>query len=112
MITVKWLLNFHDINAKIETEEERWYLMDKETKQISELILSKLESIDRRQDIMVKRQDEIYQVSRGLEENAKVTRAEQDKMIHTLGDILAKVNKITGEVEDHDTVIRLLRSIK
>ena len=64
--------------------------MDKETKQILELILNKIEIIDRRQEVMDKRQDEIYQVSRGLEENAKVTRAEQDKMTHTLGEILGK----------------------
>jgi len=55
--------------------------MDKETKQMFELILTKLDSMDKRQEGMEKRQDEVYIMQRALEENAKVTRAEQDKMI-------------------------------
>lgn len=58
---------------------------------------------------MDKRQQEMYQLVRGLEENAKVIIAEQDKMIHTLADIQGKIDKFTGEVEDHETVIRQLR---
>ena len=61
---------------------------------------------------MEERQEEMYLIQRGLEENAKVTRAEQDKIIHILYDIQGKVTKLGNEVEDHDTVIRQIRSIK
>ena len=79
--------------------------MDKETKQMFELILSKLDSMD-------KKQGEVYIMQRGLEENAKVTRAEQDKMMHILSDIQGKVTKLTGEVEEHENFISQIRSIK
>ena len=93
--------------------------MDKETKQMFELILSKLDSMEQKQDSMEqkqnsmdKRQDEVYIMQRGLEENAKVTRAEQDKMMHILSDIQGKVTKLTGEVEEHENFISQIRSIK
>ncbi|HEY8805532.1 MAG TPA: hypothetical protein VIM42_10595 [Clostridium sp.] len=93
--------------------------MDKETKQMFELILTKLDGMDKRQDTvekkldgMDKRQDEVYIMQRGLEENAKVTRAEQDKMMHILSDIQGKVTKLTGEVEEHENFISQIRSIK
>ncbi|MGH4118060.1 hypothetical protein [Clostridium sp.] len=100
--------------------------MDKETKQMFELILSKLDnmeqkqdsmeqkqdSMEQKQDSMDKRQDEVYIMQRGLEENAKVTRAEQDKMMHILFDIQGKVTKLTGEVEEHENFISQIRSIK
>jgi hypothetical protein len=61
--------------------------MDAETKQMFELILTKLDGMEKKQDIMEKkqdrmgmRQDEMYVMQRGLEENAKVTRAEQSKV--------------------------------
>ena len=86
--------------------------MDKETKQMFELILTKLDSMEQKQDSMEqkqdsmdKRQDEVYIMQRGLEENAKVTRAEQDKMMHILSDIQGKVTKLTGEVEEHENFI-------
>ena len=93
--------------------------MDKETKQMFELILSKLDSMEQKQDSMEqkqdsmdKRQDEVYIMQRGLEENAKVTRAEQEKMMYILSDIQGKVTKVTGEVEEHENFISQIRSIK
>ena len=93
--------------------------MDKETKHMFELILTKLDSMEQKQDSMEqkqdsmdKRQDEVYIMQRGLEENAKVTRAEQDKMMHILSDIQGKVTKLTGEVEEHENFISQIRSIK
>jgi phage-related tail protein len=86
--------------------------LDKETKQMFELILSKLDNIDKRQEGMEKRQDEMYLIQRSLEENTKVTRAEQDKMIYMLGDIQGKVTKLTEEVDEHEAVIKQIRSIK
>ena len=79
--------------------------MDKEIKQMFELILTKLDSMD-------KRQDEVYLMQRGLEENAKVTRAGQDKMMYILSDIQGKVTKLTGEVEEHENFISQIRAIK
>ena len=86
--------------------------MDKETKQMFELILTKLDIMDKRQEGMEKRQDEVYIMQRALAENAKVTRAEQDKMIHILSDIQGKVTKLVGEVEEHENFISQIRSIK
>lgn len=93
--------------------------MDKETKQMFELILTKLDSMEKKQDSMEqkidsmdKRQDEVYIMQRGLEENAKVTRAEQDKMVHILSDIHGKVTKLSGEVEEHENFISQIRAIK
>jgi len=86
--------------------------MDKEIKQMFELVLTKLESMDKRLDSMDKRQDEMYIMQRGLEENAKTTRAEQNKMIYILSDIQGKVTKLAGEVEEHENFISQIRSIK
>lgn len=86
--------------------------MDKETKQMFELILTKLDSMEKKQDSMEKRQDEMYIMQRGLEENAKVTRAEQDKMMYILSDIQGKVTKLSGEVEEHENFISQIRAIK
>jgi hypothetical protein len=114
--------------------------MDTETKQMFELILTKLDGIekkqdkmdkkqdvmdkkqdimDKKQDIMEKkqgsmgmRQDEMYVMQRALEENAKVTRAEQSKMMYILADIQGKVTTLTGEVEQHESFISQFRAIK
>lgn len=79
--------------------------MDIETKQMFELILTKLDGMD-------KRQDEMYVMQRGLEENAKVTRSEQSKMMYILADIQGKVTRLTGEVEQHENFISQIRAIK
>ncbi len=86
--------------------------MDKETKQMFELILTKLDSMDKKQDNMNKRQDEVYIMQRALEENAKVTTAEQEKMMYILYDIQGKVTKLTEEVEEHENFISQIRAIK
>lgn len=100
--------------------------MDTETKQMFELILAKLGSMENKQDSMEKklgsleikldsvdkRQDEMYIMQRALEENAKVTRAEQSKMMYILADIQGKVTKLTGEVQQHENFISQIRSIK
>jgi len=65
--------------------------MDKETKQMFELILSKLDSMDQKQDRMEQK---------------------QDKMMHILSDIQGKVTKLAGEVEEHENFISQIRSIK
>ncbi|PRR77167.1 hypothetical protein CLLI_25790 [Clostridium liquoris] len=100
--------------------------MDKETKQMFELILNKLDTMDNRQDTMDKnldtmdknletmgkRQDEMYSLQKAFEENVKVTRAEQDKMMHMVADIQGKVTRLTSEVEDHESIIKQIRAIK
>ncbi|NMM65075.1 hypothetical protein HBE96_21050 [Clostridium sp. P21] len=121
--------------------------MDKETKQMFELILAKLDGMDGRLDSMdgrldsmngrldnmdgrldrmdgrldnmdgrldsvEKRQDEMYLIQRSLEENIKVTRAEQEKMIYMLADVQGKVTKLTEEVDEHEEVIKQIRAIK
>lgn len=100
--------------------------MDKETKQMFELVLKKLEGIDQRQDRIEKRlvsmeerlmnvenrQDEMYNMQRGLEENVKVIMTQQEKMMYILTDIQGKLTKLTQEVDEHETVIRQIRAIK
>ena len=100
--------------------------LDDDIKQMFEKLLIKLDSMDEKigglegkvDGLEVKidgiqaRQEEMYLLQRGIEENIKVTRAEQDKMMHIVADIQGKVTKLTNEVEDHDMVIRQIRSIK
>ena len=86
--------------------------MDKETKQMFELILTKLDSMEEKQDSMDKRHDEMYIMQRGLEEHAKVTRAEQEKIMYILSDIQGKVTKLTNKVEDHENFISQIRAMK
>ena len=86
--------------------------MDKETKQMFELVLQKLEGIDKRQENMEKSQGEMYIMQRGLEENAKVTRAQQEKMGYTLADIQGIVTKLSVEVEEHESIISQIKTNK
>lgn len=100
--------------------------MDNETRQMFELVLNKLDSMENRMGNMYnrmgnienrmgsieKRQDEMYILQRGMEENLKVTRAEQEKMMYILADIQGKVTKLTEEVEQHENVISQIRAIK
>ncbi|MHC6178745.1 hypothetical protein ACYUJ6_02625 [Clostridium sp. JNZ X4-2] len=93
--------------------------LDKETKQMFELVLQKLDnmekkqdSMEKKQDNMEKKQDEMYLIQRSLEENVKVTRAEQDKITYILSDIQGKVTKLTERVDEHESVIEQIRAIK
>ena len=60
---------------------------------------------------MEKSQDEMYLLFRALEENVKVTRAEQEKMTYVLADIQGKLTKLPEKVEDHETVIEQIGAI-
>lgn len=86
--------------------------MDKDVKQMFELILQKFDGIDVRLDGMEKRQEEMYLMQKSLEENIKATRAEQDKMTYTVAGLQGKVSKLSLQVEDHETVIGQIRAIK
>lgn len=93
--------------------------MDKETKQIFELILNKIDGVDKRLDGMgkrldgiEKRQDEMYIMQGASEENTKANSAEQNKMMDAILDIQGKVTKLTQEVDEHDKVISQIRAIK
>ncbi|MEY8000442.1 hypothetical protein AB8U03_09595 [Clostridium sp. Mt-5] len=86
--------------------------MDKEAKQMFELVLQKLDNMEGKQDSMERKLDEMYLIQRSLEENIKVTRAEQDKMTYILSDIQGKVTKLTEKVDEHEAVIEQIRAIK
>lgn len=73
---------------------------------------SRLDKIESRMDTMEARQDEMFGLVRGLEENIIVTRAKQERMEYVLADVHGKINKLTDSVEDHDNVIRQIKSIK
>lgn len=86
--------------------------MDQETREMFQLILNKLDKQDSRMESMETRQGEMYSMLVALEENAKVTRASQDRMEYVLADILGKVNKLTTEVDEHENVIQQIKAIK
>lgn len=86
--------------------------MDKETKQMFDLILQKLDGIDKRQENMEKSQGEMYIMQRGLEENAKVTRAQQEKMSYMLADVQGIVKKLSIEVKEHEDSISQIKAKK
>ncbi|WP_461206535.1 hypothetical protein [Clostridium sp. DL1XJH146] len=92
--------------------------MDNETKQMFQLIINKLDKVDVRLDKMDSRldnierkQDEMYLMQRALEENVKVTRAEQEKMMYIVADIQGKVTTLTEEVDEHERVINQIKAI-
>ena len=72
---------------------------------------ARLDSMDARVEHLEIRQDESYKMMRALEENIKITRAEQDKMMYIVADIQGKVNTISHKVEEHEKVINQLRAI-
>ena len=61
---------------------------------------------------MEKSQGEMYIMQRGLEENAKVTRAQQEKMGYTLADIQGIVTKLSVEVQEHESIISQIKTNK
>lgn len=86
--------------------------MDKETKQMFDLILQKLDGIDKRQENMEKSQGEMYIMQRGLEENVKITRAQQEKMSYMLADVQGIVKKLSVEVSEHENLISQIKTKK
>ncbi|OAA86903.1 hypothetical protein [Clostridium ljungdahlii] len=86
--------------------------MDKETNQIFQLALQKLDNIEKRfdnvekrLDNMEKRQDEIYNVVKAIEHSNNVRKAEIDNLTH-------KVAHIEGTVNGVGELIQNRRSIK
>ncbi|OAA94156.1 hypothetical protein [Clostridium coskatii] len=86
--------------------------MDKETNQIFQLVLQKLDNIDlrfdnieKRLDNMEKRQDEIYNVVKAIEHSNNVRKAEMDNLTH-------KVAHVEGTVNGVGELIQNRRSIK
>lgn len=92
---------FDGIDKRLDGIDQRFDGIDK-----------RFDGIDIRLDGIDKKQDEMYVMQRALEENTKVTRAEQDKMIYILADIQGKVTKLTDEVEKHESFISQIRAIK
>lgn len=71
-----------------------------------------MQGMKNEQQAIKARQDEMYIIQRGIEENIKITRAEQEKMQYTLADIQGKVTTLANEVKEHDAVINQIRAIK
>ncbi|AWI03131.1 hypothetical protein [Clostridium drakei] len=79
--------------------------MDKETKQMFELILQKLNNMEKRQENMEIRQDEIYSVVKSIEHSNNVRKAEIDNLIY-------KVAHVEGTINGVGELIEKRRSIK
>jgi hypothetical protein len=79
--------------------------LDKETKQMFELILQKLDNMEKRQENMEKRQDEIYSVVKSIEHSNNVRKAEIDNLTY-------KVAHVEGTINGVGELIEKRRSIK
>lgn len=75
-------------------------------------IRKELQGMKKDQLAMKARQDEMYIMQGEIEENIKITRAEQENMKYILADIQGKVTTLANEGKDHDAVINQIRAIK
>lgn len=57
------------------------------------------------------RQGELYLITRAIEENIAVTRAEQDKMAFAIYEMQGKLNYVVEKVEEHDRVINYIKGV-
>ncbi len=92
--------------------------MDKETKQMFELILSKLdniekrqesmekrqESIEKRQESMEKRQDEIFDVVKAIEHSNNIKTAEIDNLKYKVAHVEGTINGIGNFIENRRAI--------
>jgi len=93
--------------------------MDTEIKQMFELILQKLDSIDKRQDRMEerfdsmdkrldgmgKRQDEIFSVVKSIEHSNNVRKAEIDNLTHKVAHVEGTISGIGEFIESRRAII-------
>jgi len=74
--------------------------LDKETKQMFELILQKLDSMEKKHDNMEKRQDEIYSVVKAIEHSSNVRKAEIDNLTYKVAHVEGTINGIGELIQD------------
>ena len=88
--------------------------LDKETRQMFELILQKLDSMEKRQenmeerydnmgkkyDNMDKKQDEIYSVVKAIEHSNNVRKAEIDNLTHKVAHVEGTINGVGELIQD------------
>jgi chromosome segregation ATPase len=72
----------------------------------------RLESLESRFEGLESRQGEIYEIAIALEENVRVGRAEIERMGYILAKIEGRLNRITEQVDDHESVIQQIRAIE
>ncbi len=73
--------------------------MDKEAKQMFELILSKLDNIEKKQESMEKRQDEIFDVVKAIEHSNNIKTAEIDNLKYKVAHVEGTINGIGNFIE-------------
>jgi len=73
--------------------------MDKEAKQMFELILSKLDNIEKKQESMEKRQDEIFDVVKAIEHSNNIKTAEIDNLKYKVAHVEGTINGIENFIE-------------
>ncbi|AZV55489.1 M domain protein [Clostridium sp. AWRP] len=85
--------------------------MDKETNQIFQLALQKLDNIEKRFDNVEKRfdnvekrQDEIYNVVKAIEHSNNVRKAEIDNLTHKVAHIEGTVNGVGELIENRRSI--------
>lgn len=97
--------------------------MDKETKQMFEIIIGKIDGVDKRLDsmdkrfdgiderlsIMEKRQDEMYRMQRRKYKNYKSRTGET--YLHSIR-YTSKLVKMSQKVEKHDEFIKQIKAIQ
>lgn len=85
--------------------------LDKETNQIFQLALQKLDNIEKRFDNVEKRfdnvekrQDEIYNVVKAIEHSNNVRKAEIDNLTHKVAHIEGTVNGVGELIENRRSI--------
>jgi len=99
---------FAKIDEQFVKIDERFAKVDERFVKVFEF----LKKIDCRLDNLQSRQDEIYEIVRGLEENAGITRAELDKLNYNFAEVDGRLDKLSIIAEDHSSVIAQVRGIK
>lgn len=90
---------FELILTKLDVMDKRQGRMEKRLDGIDERfdgIDKRLDSMDKRLAIMEKWQDEMYSMQRALEENVKAIRKGQEKLLYMFSDIQEKISKIVS----------------
>lgn len=79
-------LQYDDLNGGVK--------MDNETKQMFELIIKKLDNMEKRQENMEKRQDEIFSVVKAIEHSNNIHKAEIDNLTYKIAHTEGTINNI------------------
>lgn len=113
-IILRYLLNDHEtlseeaflLFSRRRLDKEKYQggdMMDNEIKQVLDLILNKLSNLEKRQESMEKRQDEIFNVVKAIEHSNNTGKADLDNLTH-------KVAHIEGTIDTAGKILQRKRA--